>query len=336
MNQKNWFSLLKEYRVLVGIVVIGLFLIEFEIFSFAAMSSGKQPRLQVISKTGKVVYEIKGSTLANFDRARFEKTFGPFENYQVKLTEKYIPFPFRAWFSAAIGVPIGLVLLLAFILKAVMVFIYGGEENHSANDGLNQDNKDGQASTYSNDNISGHNKDKNATGAAGLEKLLLRISRFNIFIIGFLVICMVFLLWMIPNTLSFLAETSLKTIMQFKWFFLGGFIAVFILFAWFMYMKYKLAKKMIDAETEIKKYKLQLEYASIDSNVAQLGYGKGENIKMIDFADKGSETGDTDTDQCHDETRDNNNGSRKIRETDENNNANNHYGDNDSDDKENP
>ncbi len=304
MNQKNWFSLLKEYRVLVGIVVIGLFLIEFEIFSFAAMSSGKQPRLQVISKTGKVVYEIKGSTLANFDRARFEKTFGPFENYQVKLTEKYIPFPFRAWFSAAIGVPIGLVLLLAFILKAVMVFIYGGEENHSANDGLNQDNKDGQAST-SNDNISGHNKDKNATGAAGLEKLLLRISRFNIFIIGFLVICMVFLLWMIPNTLSFLAETSLKTIMQFKWFFLGGFIAVFILFAWFMYMKYKLAKKMIDAETEIKKYKLQLEYASLDSNVAQLGYGKGENIKMIDLADK-------------------------------NNNANNHHGDNDSDDKENP
>ncbi len=263
MNKTNWFSLLKEYKVLVGIIITGLFLIEFEIFTFAAMSSGKQPRLQVLNTSGKVVYEIKGSTLANFNKERFEKAFGPFENYQVKLTEKNIPFPFRAWFSAAIGVPVGLVLLLAFVLKAVMVFIYGAEESPENKDGVEY-NKENQQ-TISPDN--GFNKPH-----AGIEKLLMSISRFNIFIIGFLVICMVFLLWMIPNTLNFLAKVGIDTILQFKWVFLGGFIAVFILFAWFMYMKYKLANKMIDAETEIKKYQLQLEYTKSNNNVPELEY----------------------------------------------------------------
>ncbi len=276
MNQRNWFSLLKEYRVLVGIIITGLFLIEFQIFSFAAMNSGKQPRLQVINKSGRVVYEIKGSTLANFNKARFEKAFGPFEDYQVKLTQRYIPFPFRAWFSAAIGVPVGLVLLLAFVLKAVMVFIYGGEEDIT-NNGQSGDKQDKESI---------HDHERNKT-AAGIEKLLLSISRFNIFIIGFLVICMVFLLWMIPNTLSFLAQTSMNTILKFKWVFLGGFIAVFILFAWFMYMKYKLAKKMIDAETEIKKYELQLEYNRINDSVPELEDKQNRKTRMLEYTDDG-------------------------------------------------
>lgn len=275
MNQKNWFSLLKEYRVLVGIIITGLFLIEFQIFEFAAMNSGKQPRLQVINKSGRVVYEIKGSTLANFNKTRFEKAFGPFENYQVKLTQRYIPFPFRAWFSAAIGVPVGLVLLLAFVLKAVMVFIYGGEED------ITNNKQSGQKQEQENSHAHQQNKT-----AAGIEKLLLSISRFNIFIIGFLVICMVFLLWMIPNTLSFLAETSISTILKFKWVFLGGFIAVFILFAWFMYMKYKLAKKMIDAETEIKKFELQLEYNRINESVPGLENKKTQKLKMLEYTDE--------------------------------------------------
>ena len=275
MNQKNWFSLLKEYRVLVGIIITGLFLIEFQIFSFAAMNSGKQPRLQVINKSGRVVYEIKGSTLANFNKARFEKAFGPFENYQVKLTRRYIPFPFRAWFSAAIGVPVGLVLLLAFVLKAVMVFIYGGEEDITNN----------KQSVHQQEQESIHDNGRNKT-VAGVEKLLLSISRFNIFIIGFLVICMVFLLWMIPNTLSFLAETSMHTILKFKWVFLGGFIALFILFAWFMYMKYKLAKKMIDAETEIKKFELQLEYSRINHSVPELENKTSQKTKMLEYTDE--------------------------------------------------
>jgi len=285
MNQKNWFSLLKEYRVLVGIIITGLFLIEFQIFSFAAINSGKQPRLKVINKSGRVVYEIKGSTLANFNKTRFEKAFGPFENYQVKLTQRYIPFPFRAWFSAAIGVPVGLVLLLAFVLKAVMVFIYGGEEDITDN---------GQSGNK-HERKSIHDHERNKT-AAGVESLLLSISRFNIPIIGFLVICMVFLLWMIPNTLSFLAETSMNTILKFKWVFLGGFIAVFILFAWFMYMKYKLAKKMIDAETEIKKFELQLEYSRINDSVPELEDKKNQKIKMLEYTDENNRKNDSKND----------------------------------------
>ncbi len=275
MNRQNWISLIKEYKVLVGIIITGLFLIEFEIFTFAAMNSGKQSWIEITNNSGKIVYEVRGSTLTNFDRTYFEKTFGPFKNYQVKLTTKHVPFPFRAWFSAAIGVPVGLVLLLAFILKAAMVFIYGGKnDNEDTNDTEN---------TANSRNDKNNKQKKYGKSGAGLEKLLLRISGFNIFIIGFLVICMVFLLWVIPNALTFMAKTGIETILEFKWVFLGIIIAVFVLFAWFMYMKYTLAKKSIEAETEIRKYELQLEYTKFGGQTPAIEHKKNGKIKELGY-----------------------------------------------------
>ncbi len=282
MNQQNWISLIKEYKVLVGIIITGLFLIEFEIFTFAAMNSGKQSWIEITNNSGKIVYEVRGSTLTNFDKTYFEKTFGPFKNYQAKLTTKHVPFPFRAWFSAAIGVPVGLVLLLAFVLKAAMVFIYGGKNDSENTDDM-KDTENGRNRKNKNNKQKEHGK-----SGAGLEKLLLRISGFNIFIIGFLVICMVFLLWVIPNTLTFMAKTSVETILEFKWVFLGVIIAVFVLFAWFMYMKYILAKKSIEAETEIRKYELRLEYTKSGEQKPAIEHKEDAEIKELEYLQENS------------------------------------------------
>ena len=238
------------------IIIVGFLLLEIEIFALASMKSGRRSYMQALNSKGEVIYEVKGSTMTNFNKYYFENTFGPLKNYQVRINTTDLPFPFRAWFSAAVGLPVGLVLLLAFILKAVMTFVTGRSFSET----------------------SGAEDSSEPSGR--LAGILVNLSRFNIFIIGFLVFLAVFLFWMVPNLISFLARTGMETIIQFKWFFLGGAIAVFILFAWFLYMKYQLAKKSLDAQTEIRKYELQLEYVKNGGDLHELP-GSGLNTKRL-------------------------------------------------------
>ena len=44
------------------------------------------------------------------------------------------------------------------------------------------------------------------------------------------------------------------------------------LFIWIIYLRYLLAKKTIDRQVEIDKYRLQLEYNKIDDRPPQLTY----------------------------------------------------------------
>jgi hypothetical protein len=235
----RWQELLREHRTLLIIIIVGFFLIEVEIFALAAMKSGRQTWMQVLDGSGTVIYEVKGSTMTNFNRYYFENTFGPFENYQVRLDTREKEFPFRAWFTAAVGIPVGLVLLLGFILKAVMVFL-SGEGEAASGTGREPGQGDGAQ-------------------AGRMIGLMDRVSRFNIFIIGFLVFSGVFLYWALPNLITFLARAGIETLVRFKWVFVAGFGAVFLLFAWFMHMKYQLARKSMDVQAEIRRYELQLE-----------------------------------------------------------------------------
>ena len=246
MDSMNWAKWIKEHKILLNIIIAGFFFLEIGMFAFAAMKSGRQSYMQVLDMTGDVIYEVKGATMTNFNKYYFENTFGPFENYQVRLDTRESPFPFRAWFSAAVGLPVGLVLLLAFVLKAAMVFIAGPS-----------------APLAQEPEIADENSGK-------IEKILFRIGRFNIFIIGFIIFALVFLYWVVPNLLGFLAQTGMDTVLQFKWFFLGVVIALFVLFSWFLYMKYQLAKKSLEAQTEIRKYELQLEYVKTGGDLNQL------------------------------------------------------------------
>lgn len=266
MKNKTWSELIKNYKSFLVIIIIGFFLIEVEIFAFAVMKSGRQSFMQVLNDSNDVIYEVKGATMTNFNKYYFENTFGPFEEYHVRIETKETAFPFRAWFSAAVGLPVGLVLLLAFILKAVMVFLHGKDEQI-------MDDK---------------SKKSESDSKNGIEKLLFRISSYNIFIIGFLVFASVFLFWIIPNLLTFLVQTGIETIMTFKWVFLGGFIAFFLLFTWFMYMKYQLAKQSMESQVEIKKYELELEYTKAGLNkLPELGLERDVTVKMIEHSETG-------------------------------------------------
>ena len=229
--------LIQENRTLFIIIIVGLFLLELEIFALAAMKSGRRSWLQVIDADGNVIHETSGNNLSEFNKYYFEKTFGPFENYRVRLQTEDNPFPFRAWFVAAIGIPVGAMLLFGFVVKAYAAIFHGAE--------LQGD-------------------DARPTAESGyetrLEALLYRISRMNIFIIGFLVFVGVISYWIIPNTITYVGRTGVDTIIRFKWVFIGAAALVVAVGVWIVYLRYLLARKSIESQTEIEKHRLELEY----------------------------------------------------------------------------
>lgn len=282
MGFKSWSEQLEKHKVLLVIVIVVFFVVELQVFVIATMRSGHQSYMQVLDKNDEVVYEVKGSTMTNFNRYYFENTFGPFENYRVKIASKDVPFPFRAWFTAAVGIPVGLILLLGFILKAVMVFL-GGDQSVKGGSG-----SDNQTEDKPNSKQERSNK---------IEALFFRVSRFNIFIIGFLVFAAVLLYWIIPNLISFIARTGIETIVDFKWFFVAVISALFVLFAWFMYMKYRLAHKSMEIQTEIRKYELELEYKKAAGTPMSLDYDYTRGPKMLGYAEQGDQSGNPANDE---------------------------------------
>ncbi|HDM78367.1 MAG TPA: hypothetical protein ENG51_18185, partial [Deltaproteobacteria bacterium] len=113
------------------ICIVALLFIEIAVFIAALNSSGKKSRVIVYDKNGYKVFETDGTTLSTYEKVVFENNFGPLSNYHIKIESEKIPFPFRAWFAAAVGIPVGLVLIIAFIIKAYLALLYGDSGGES-------------------------------------------------------------------------------------------------------------------------------------------------------------------------------------------------------------
>ena len=240
--------LIRENRMLFVIILVVLFLIELEIFAVAVTKSGRKSRLQVLDAQGNVIHEADGQNLSEFNKYYFEKTFGPFEQYEVKLVTKDRPFPFRAWFVAAVGIPVGAMLLFAFFVRTYQSLFYKEEKIDPGPD------LKGKEYEYR------------------FEKIIAAISRFNIFAIGFLIFLAVFLYWVIPDLIVYLGRVGTETVTRYKWIFLSATVIFLALIVWTIYLRYLLAKRTIDNQMEIKKYQVQLEYDKGNQVPLQLDY----------------------------------------------------------------
>jgi len=229
--------LIQENKTLFIIIIVGLFLLELEIFALAAMKSGRKSWLQVIDDNGHIIHETSGKNLSEFNKYYFEKTFGPFENYEVRLKTQDKPFPFRAWFVAAIGIPVGAMLLFGFVVKAYAAIFHGGELQ---GDETRPACEPGYESR--------------------MESLLYRISRMNIFIIGFLIFICVISYWIIPNMIAYIGRTGIDAVIRFKWVFIAIGALVVGMGVWIVYLRYLLAKRSIDSQAEIEKHRLELAF----------------------------------------------------------------------------
>jgi len=251
LKEKKIATLIRENRTLFIIIAVVLFLVELEIFALAAMKSGHKSWLQVIDANGNVIHETDGKNLSDFNKYYFEKTFGPFEQYHVKLATKDFPFPFRAWFVAAVGIPVGAILLFAFAVQAYLSLFY--KEQNSGEYDLNKNEYEYR-----------------------FEKVIATISRFNIFTIGFLVLLGVFAYWVVPNLIVHVGKLGVETMTRYKWIFLSFGMVFLGLIIWIIYLKYLLAKKALDSHAEIDKYRLQLEFDHSNRYPLQLVHDQKE------------------------------------------------------------
>ena len=233
--QNDIVSTIKEHRTLFIIIMVGLFLIELEIFAVAAMKSGRKSMLQISDPKGNVVLLTEGGTLSQIDKAAFERTFGPLEQYRVHIFSEQKPFPFRAWFVAAVGIPVGMMLLFAFVVKAWTTLFTEKQLDPAAM------------------------KDDTAA-SSGLERLVDVVSRFNIFLLGMLVFTAALAYWILPNFIVYAGKTGIETIIRYKWVVLGTAVVLVGSILWVIYLRYLLARKSIESHKEVEKYRLRLEY----------------------------------------------------------------------------
>ena len=235
-HKSDIISTIKAHRTLFIIIMVGLFLIELEIFAVAAMKSGRTSTLQVSDVKGNIVLLTQGTSLSQIDKTAFERTFGPLDRYRVHIFSEDRPFPFRAWFVAAVGIPVGIMLLFAFVVKAWAALFDEKQPDDAA------------AVT-----------DAPET-ASGLQRFVDIVSRFNVFIIGVLVFIAALAYWVLPNFILYAGKTGIDTIAKYKWAALGTVVIFVGSVLWIIYLRYLLAKKSIDSHKEVEKYRLELEY----------------------------------------------------------------------------
>jgi hypothetical protein len=236
-GEPNPLSVIKGNRTVFIAIGVVLLLLELAIFAISAVKSGEHYKLQFINANGNMVYETDGQNLNDFSKYHFEKTHGPLRNFTRRLVKKDIPFPFRAWFVAAVGIPLGLVLCFVFVLKGYMAIFYSEQ-------GKGEEKDEKTKPRYE----------------SRLEKIIGGVQKFNIFIIASVVFLVVISYWILPNLMMYLGEVGVDTVIRFKWVLLLIGVAAFGLLLWVIYLKFLLAKKGMESQVEIDKYRMKLEY----------------------------------------------------------------------------
>ena len=261
-------QVIRENKTIFILIAVGLFLIELEIFAIAAMRSGREARLQVFNDRGHLIYEADGTQLTDFNKYYFEKTFGPLKDHQTRLVTSVEPFPFRAWFAAAIGVPVGMILLFGFAVRAYMALVYPDAGKRGAKD-------------------SADTPDESETR---FERVIRKVSQFNIFVIGALTFLTAVTIWMLPNMLQQIGTAGVAAIIKYKWVVLGGVVVFLALIVWVIYLRYLLARKTIESQVEVEKYRLRLEVGPENRGMALLPPGKSADPSTPQLVDLGGET----------------------------------------------
>ncbi len=212
------------------VIILGLLVLELIIYLAAASQSGTEHYVVIEDNAGRVLYKTPGKALTRYEEMSFRSTFGPVENYRVRIVPVEKPFPFRGWFASAVGIPVGLTLLIAFAVKSYQaLFEYRMERSSNKPD---------------------------FSDLKGWKYLFHLLSSFSVFQLGFMVAVLALFVWVVPNV----TETLLKNILSFieKHVFLVIAVCVFIagLIVWIVYLRYRISKEIVRYQFELAKIQL--------------------------------------------------------------------------------
>jgi hypothetical protein len=219
-------------KIILSLTVAFLLVLETLIYLTAASQAGDRSRIIITDASGAKVYETTGSTLSSYEKMVFESTFGPLERYRIHLQTEHRPFPFRAWLSAAIGIPIGLVLLIAFAVKAFLSLLYG-EDGPRASQGTS------------------------GASPGTLTSFWHLLNGVSIFHVGVLVVVGVLLFWMVPNFLGDLGRVAAGFLEEYRILVLGGAAFLAGVLIWVIYLRYRLSKQVLQNQMEIEKLRIE-------------------------------------------------------------------------------
>ncbi|MCX7822542.1 MAG: hypothetical protein N2260_03745 [Syntrophobacterales bacterium] len=218
----------KLKKVVLGAIVF-LVVVELIIYLIAASSSGIDYRVVIEDKDGRILYETPGKHLTRYEEMSFQSRYGSIENYIVRVVSTERPFPFRAWLVAAIGIPIGGLLILAFLIRGFLAIF-----DDSRGKKITQDLE------------------------FSFKKSPVRfIQSLSLFHLGGLILLFLLALWIIPNVISELAVKIIGFMERHPGFFIATFVLIAGVVIWVIYLKYKLAKEAVRYQFELAKIRLE-------------------------------------------------------------------------------
>ncbi|MCP3951669.1 MAG: hypothetical protein GY697_05540, partial [Desulfobacterales bacterium] len=118
------------------------------------------------------------------------------------------------------------------------------------------------------------------------EKVIRKVSQFNIFVIGTLTFLTAVTVWMLPNMLQRIGTVGIEAIIRYKWVVLGMAAVLLGMVIWIIYLRYLLAQKSIESQVEVDKFRLQLEMAPENQRTILLPPGEslaGSSQPLVDF-----------------------------------------------------
>lgn len=224
----------KRYQKIVLVVSVAVLLIlELLIYLASAGQAGQKSRIVITDPNGEKKYETQGASLTSYEKLYFENTYGSLNNYRIHLETEELPFPFRAWVSAAVGIPVGLALLVAFVVRIYLHLLYGEEKEK------------------------GDDPEEPLSRKPGMGSYFGMFHHLSIFHVGFFVLIAVLLFWIVPNFLQDFLRIAVAAIREYKMFFLGASIFLALLITWIIYLRYKLSRQMLNNQLDLEKFRFE-------------------------------------------------------------------------------
>jgi hypothetical protein len=219
-------------KIVLGVSVLFFLVVELMIFIAVESSSGERSMVEVRNKQGQLVYKTPGSTLGHINQPHFERHYGSLDNYDIEVKTENYPFSVRDWISAAVGIPVALILLISFLVKVFLALVYG-EDKPDMGIGASSDGRKQVFLSWS--------------------QLL---NSFSIYYIGTFIVVIALLFWMLPNFLGDLVRFSISIMQDYKWLSIGAIIFLAFFMAWVVYLRYRLSKSMMENHLILEKHRL--------------------------------------------------------------------------------
>jgi hypothetical protein len=221
----------KYPKLILGVGAILLLLLELVIFVGVYNQSGLKSRVSILDSDGKKLYESTSPVLSPYEKIEFENNFGSLRNYSTQVESQLAPFNYRAWILLAVGMPIGLILMLFFMVQVWLILLNGSSQEITPEETA---------------------PNKTRFGA------FLSVSKnFSVLGVGFAIVMSLLILWLIPSILGDMAKSFFGAVKDYPWFFVGVSTFAGGLLVWVIYLRYRLSRQMLENQVEIEKYRIE-------------------------------------------------------------------------------